>query len=181
MAMEYRHLDRRSALRAFEAIDARLPAETHLVVGGGAAMSLAYGHPLSTEDVDAFAARGGLSMAQLDGAARAVAAEMGLAPDWLNAHFATFTHVLPGDYGSRLREVFRGAHLKVSALGPEDLLVMKCFSGRDKDRSHARRLLGLVVDVDLVSGHLDTLIEKRVPGAQRAADWLDDLRDELGP
>ena len=181
MAVEYRHLDRRSALRAFEAIDARLPADTHLVVGGGAAMSLAYGHTLTTEDVDAFTARGGLSMAELDGAAREVAAKMGLAPDWLNAHFATFTHVLPGDYGNRLREVFRGAHLTVSALGPEDLLVMKCFSGRDKDRGHARRLLSLAADLDLVSAHLDALIEKRVPGAQRAADWFDDLCDEAGP
>ena len=95
MVIEHRHLDRRLALRAFEAIDARLSADTHLVVGGGAAMSLAYGHPLATEDVDAFAARGGLSMAQLDKAAREVAADLGLAPDWLNAHFVTFTHVLP--------------------------------------------------------------------------------------
>jgi hypothetical protein len=180
VAVEYRHLDRRSALNAFEAIDARLSVDAHLVVGGGAAMSLAYGHPLATEDVDAFAARGGLSMAELDGAAREVAAKMGLAPDWLNAHFVTFTHVLPSDYGTRLREVFHGAHLVVSALGPEDLLVMKCFSGRDKDRGHARKLLNLVTDLDIVSAHLDALIEKRVPGARRAADWFDDLRDEVG-
>jgi len=181
MVIEHRHLDRRLALRAFGGMDACLDGNTHLVVGGGAAMSLSYDYPLSTEDVDAFTARGGLSMAQLDGAARAVAAKMGLAPDWLNAHFVTFTHVLPSDYGARLREVFRGAHLVVSALGPEDLLVMKCFSGRDKDRGHARRLLGLVIELDFVSVHLDALIEKRVPGAQRAADWFDDLRDEVGP
>jgi hypothetical protein len=180
MGTVYRHLDRKLALRAFAEIDARLDGDTHLVVGGGAAMSLAYGHPLTTEDVDAFAARGGLSMAQLDTAAREVAAKLDLAPDWLNAHFVTFTHVLPSDYGARLREAFRGAHLVVSALGPEDLLVMKCFSGRDKDRGHARRLLDVVMDLDVVSAHLDALIEKRVPGAQRAADWFDDLCDEVG-
>ena len=143
-------------------------------------MALAYGHPLSTEDVDAFTARGGLSMADLDREARVVAKDLGLPPDWLNSHFVTFTHVLPADYGTRLKEVFAGAHLTVSALGAEDLLIMKCFSGRDKDRGHARRLLGLGVDTALVSGHFDRLIEKRVPGAERAADWFDDLRDEVG-
>lgn len=180
MGKRYAHLDGPLALAAFAAIDARLDKDTHLVVGGGAAMSLAYGHPLSTEDVDAFTARGGLSMADLDKEARLVAKDLGLAPDWLNSHFVTFTHVLPGDYGARLKEVFRGAHLAVSALGPEDLLVMKCFSGRDKDRGHARRLLRLDIDLALVNGHLDRLIEKRVPGAERAADWFDDLRDEVG-
>jgi len=175
----YQHLDRGLALRAFAEIDARLDAVTHLVVGGGASMSLAYNYPLTTEDVDAFTAQGCLSLSLLYGAAREVAANLGLAPDWLNGHFATFTHVLPRDYGTRLREVFRGAHLVVSSLGPEDLLIMKCFSGRDKDRGHARRLLELVSDLDFVSGHLDALIEKRVPGAARAADWFDDLRDEV--
>ena len=179
MAVKYRHLDRRLVLRAFGEMDARLEVAAHLVVGGGAAMSLAYGHPSATEDVDAFTARGGLPMADLDGAAREIAEDLGLAPDWLNSHFATFTHVLPRDYGARLKEVFRGARLRVSALGPEDLLVMKCFSGRDKDRSHARRLLELAPNLDIVDAHLDALIEKRVPGAQRAADWFDDLRDEV--
>jgi len=178
--VEYRPLDRRLALRAFAAVDARLDADAHLVIGGGAAMAMAYHHPLSTEDVDAFTAKGGLGMADLDRVARAVALELGLAPDWLNSHFVTFTHVLPRDYGARLREIYRGDHLRVSALGPEDILVMKCFAGRDKDRGHARRLVEGGTDLDLVSAHLDALIERRVPGAQRAADWFDDLRDEVG-
>jgi hypothetical protein len=74
--------------------------------------------------------------------------------------------------------VFRGARLTVSALGPEDLLIMKCFSARDKDHGHARRLLEIADDLEIVSAHLSALIEKRVPGAVRAADWFDDLRDE---
>ena len=36
-------------------------------------MTLAYKHPIATQDVDAFAAKGGLRMAEFDTMARAVA------------------------------------------------------------------------------------------------------------
>ncbi len=165
-------------LRALELLDREIEAPAQLVVGGGAAMVLAYDHPLATEDVDAFAAKGGLRIAELAEAARAVAAELDAAPDWLNAHFETFTGVLPDGYGERLRPVFRGARLRVDALGPEDLLIMKCFAGRDKDRPHARRLVHLASDLDLVDRHLAHLAARGYPGATRAADYFDDLRDE---
>src|SRR3569832_1379045 len=125
-------LDHDRMLQALERLDRRTKSAAHLVVGGGAAMVLAYAHPFATLDVDAFAAKGGLRMAELDALARSVADELHIEPDWLNAHFETFTAVLPRDYASRLRLVFAGEHLRVDALGPEDLLVMKCFAGRDK-------------------------------------------------
>src|SRR5512147_1318312 len=124
---------------AFRALDARLPGPVTLVVGGGTAMMLAYGLPVRTTDVDAYPVSGRLD--DLAPHVRAVAREAGIAPDWLNPHFETFAHVLPADYGSRLREVFAGRNLKVMALGVEDLLVMKCFAGREKDVGHARALL----------------------------------------
>ena len=156
-----------------------MTASARLVVGGGAAMTLAYNHPMATQDVDAFAAKGGLRIAELAELARAVATELNVEPDWLNSHFETFTAVLPSDYASLLRSVYRGEHLTVDALGPEDLLVMKCFAGRDKDRPHARRLLREVTDMTIVDRQLELLAQRRYLGAEKAADWLDDLRDEV--
>lgn len=88
--------------------------------------------------------------------------------------------MLPRDYATRLRPVFQGEHLQVDALGPEDLLVMKCFAGRDKDLPHARKLLRLATDLNVVDRQLEYLVERRYPGAERAADYFDDLRDEAG-
>jgi hypothetical protein len=165
---------------ALAALDARATGDARLVIGGGAAMILAYNHPIATQDVDAFAAKGGLRMADLDAMSREVADEMNIDPSWLNAHFETFTAVLPADYASRLRPVFQGVHLKVDALSPEDLLIMKCFAGRDKDRPHARKLIRLAQDLDVVDRQLEYLVSRRYPGAERAVDYFDDLRDEAG-
>lgn len=173
-------LDEKRMLRALTLLDQRARESARLVIGGGAAMTLAYKHPIATQDVDAFAAKGGLRMAELDAMARAVAEELEIEPDWLNAHFETFTAVLPRDYATRLRPVFQGEHLQVDALGPEDLLVMKCFAGRDKDLPHARKLLRLAGDLSVVDKQLEYLVERRYPGAERAADYFDDLRDEAG-
>lgn len=172
-------LDEKRMRRALKALDARMIAPARLVVGGGAAMTLAYDHPIATQDVDAFAARGGLRIGELSELARAVADELNVEPDWLNSHFETFTAVLPSDYASRLRPILQGKHLRVDALGPEDLLVMKCFAGRDKDRPHARKLLRVARDLSVVDRQLELLSQRRYPGAEKAADWLDDLRDEV--
>jgi 8-oxo-dGTP pyrophosphatase MutT (NUDIX family) len=166
--------------RSLTLLDGRIKAPARLVIGGGAAMVLAYGHPVATADVDAFAVRGGLRVGELDAAAREVAEELNIEPDWLNAHFETFAGVLPADYGSRLRPVLAGERLQVDALGHEDLLVMKCFAGRDKDLPHARKLVRLASDLDIVDRQLELLVSKRYPGAQKAADYFDDLRDEAG-
>ena len=171
-------LDRPLVLRAFEALDARLTEPVRLILGGGTAMILAHGHPIATTDADAFPVRGTLN--DVAPHALAVAKELDLEPDWLNPWFTTFTHVLPSDYGSRLVRVFSGKQLEVDALGAEDLLVMKCFAGRDKDRPHAIRLIKQAKDLDLVDRQLSDLVDKRIPGAQKAADLFDDLRERVG-
>jgi hypothetical protein len=178
--MPHQVLDDERMRAALARLDRTIDRAAHVVVGGGAAMILAYRHPLATADVDAFAAKGSPRVADLDAAAKRVAAELDIEPDWLNAHFETYTGVLPADYGSRLRRVLDGERLTVDALGPEDLLVMKCFAGRDKDRPHARRLLRVATDLSIVDRQLALLAERRYPGAARAADWFDDLRDEEG-
>lgn len=180
MANARRPLDAAMMRRAFAALDRRLESPMRLVVGGGAAMILAHGHTLDTQDVDAYAARGGLSLAEVDREARQVADDLQIRQDWLNAHFQTFTHVLAPDYASRLVNVFRGQMLQVDALGAEDLLVMKCFAGRDKDLPHARKLIRRARQVGVVERRLAELVEKRIPGAEAAADYFDDLRDEAG-
>lgn len=141
-------------------------------------MVLAYGIPVRTTDVDAYAT--GMSFDELEPFIRQVAREHGLAPDWINPHFSTFTHVLPRDYGSRLRTIFEGERLHVKALGAEDLLVMKCFAGREKDIGHARRLLKHVEDLEKVESRLEELMARRVRGAQAAMDFLDDLLEVEG-
>ena len=159
---------------AFRALDARLSAPLTLVVGGGTAMMLAHGLAVRTTDVDAYPMRG-----SLDGIAediRSVAKALGLAPDWINPHYETFAHVLPIDYATRLKDVFVGSHLRVAALGVEDLLVMKCFAGREKDVGHARALLKRGPDLAIVERRIDELLTKGVRGAADAADFLDEVR-----
>ena len=166
--------------KALQLLDARMTDTAHLVIGGGAAMVLVYQHPIATQDVDAFAAKGSVRLGALDALAKEVAVELGLEPDWLNGHFETFTGVLAADYATRLRPVLKGRRLQVDALGPEDLLLMKCFAGRDKDRPHARRLIRIAKDLDVVDRQLAHLSSRRYPGADKAADYYDDLRDEAG-
>lgn len=171
--VDHPYLDPPSLRTAFRALDSRLEAPVTLIVGGGTAMLLAHGLPVRTRDVDAYTATGHLD--DLGPVLREVAQEVGFASDWLNPYFETFTHVLPPDYGSRLQEVFAGKRLRVMALGVEDLLVMKCFAGREKDVGHARALLRKKPDLAIVDGRIQQLIEKGIKGAREAGDFLDDL------
>jgi predicted nucleotidyltransferase len=171
-------LTRQSIEDAFQALDALLPTEVTLIVGGGTAMLLAYGIQVSTTDVDAYPA--GITPGELDPYVKQVARARGLPPDWLNTYYETFAYVLPPDYRSRLRDVFTGARLRVRTLGAEDLLIMKCHAGRDKDRGHARTLLREKPDLSIVEGRLSELAERGVKGAQDALDFFDDLLEEAG-
>jgi hypothetical protein len=173
-------LTRDSVTRAFAALDALLPGPLTLILGGGGAMLLAHGLPVSTADVDAYPASGGMTVEELDPLVKKAAREVGLPHDWLNPYYSTFAHVLPADYGKRLVDVFGGGNLRVRSLGVEDLLVMKCFAGRAKDRSHARALLRRSPDLEIVGRRLEELLEKRVPGALQALDFFDDLTAEAG-
>lgn len=173
MSPRHAPLDAARLEEAFRALDARLDRSVTLVVGGGTAMMLAYRLPVRTTDVDAYPREGSLDA--ILPAIRAVARELGLPPDWINPHYETFAHVLPPDYGARLRPIFDGARLHLAALGVEDLLVMKCFAGREKDVSHARALLRRGPDLAIVERRLQELAERGVPGSQEALDFFDDL------
>jgi hypothetical protein len=172
----YAPLDAPLLREAFAALDSLIERPITLIVGGGTAMMLAYKLPVRTTDVDAYPRDGKID--EILPAIRAVARSMGLPPDWINPHYETFAHVLPPDYGTRLRPVFEGKRLLMVALGVEDLLVMKCFAGREKDIGHARALLKRAPDLALVERHLQLLEERRIQGAQDALDFYDDLSGE---
>lgn len=163
---------------AFQALDGLLARPVTLIVGGGAAMMLAYRISVRTTDVDAYPREATLD--DIAPAIRKVAKQLRLAPDWINPYYETFAHVLPGDYARRLAPVFRGESLTVVALGVEDLLVMKCFAGREKDVGHARALLRRNPDLGIVERRLAELADKRVKGAQEALDFFDDLTGAEG-
>lgn len=168
-----------SALRALDhKIAQHLPDEQiSLIMGGGGAMILAHGFPKGTTDIDAIPR--GLSPEMLSPYVNEIALELELPGDWLNPYFSTFSHVLPPSYGERLVEVFRGTHLKVEALGKEEMLLMKCFAGRPKDMPHARALIKGKADLKLVEARLNELLKKKIPKTNQAIDFLQALLDEL--
>jgi hypothetical protein len=163
-------------MRAFGRLDELLGENTVLLLGGGGAMILAHGFPLATSDIDAVPQ--GTSVSALDKLVKQIALELGLPGDWLNPYFSTFLHTLPSDYSERLITVFKGKRLQVQALGATDMLILKCFAGRQKDVGHAKTLLKKGADVKRVEKHFETLSAKKIPGVERALEFLDDLLDQ---
>lgn len=164
-------------LQALHRLDQLLETEVTLIVGGGGAMILAHGFPLSTTDIDAIPR--GMDLLKLDPLVKQVAQELGLPPDWLNPYFVTFAHTLPPDYGDRLIEVFRGTRLSAQALGKNEMLIMKCFAHRLKDVGHARALITGGADVKVVEKQIEALAKKNIPGTSAALDFLDDVLDQM--
>ncbi|MDO8519564.1 MAG: DUF6036 family nucleotidyltransferase [Deltaproteobacteria bacterium] len=167
-------------LKALAELDRKLQKPATVLVGGGAAMLLCHQITLQTADIDALILSSEITPADLDPLVKAVARELGLSPHWYNDYFSTFTYSLPKDFRTRLKPVFQGAHLTALALGKEDLLVMKCFAGREKDVGHARVLIRKGTDIEKVESHIRELEKKGVPRAEEAITFLNDLLDEDG-
>ncbi len=170
-------LDKKNIIKCFEALDEILTTELTLIVGGGGALVMAYAFPLATEDVDAFSKE--RNIPELEDKIHQVSEKLKVPHDWLNPYFSTFTGVLPQNYSQRLREIFRGKNLSAHALGPEDMLIMKCFAGRDKDIPHAKALLRVKgIDLEIVEEHIQHLVDQKYPKALNARDFFDDISDE---
>lgn len=165
--------------QALAALDARLPKSLTLLIGGGAALLLAHKIRLETLDIDGIPLTSALTPAELDPLVKAVARALKISTHWLNDYFNAFTYTLPKDFRERLVPVFRGKKLTALALGREDLLIMKCFAGREKDIGHARVLIRRGADTEMVKTHLQTFIDKGLPGATNAMQFFEDLLDEL--
>ncbi len=171
--------------KALEALDVKLSNQPQLknlqlLMGGGAAFALGYQVPLHTADIDAIPLRSPIEPHLLDKLVKEVGRELNISPDWLNPYFGTFLVHLPPDYGERLKEVFSGKILKVLVLGKEDLMILKCFAGREKDMPHAKTLLKKGLDITFVQNHLEVSIAKKIPGSQDALDFLFEALDQLG-
>ena len=166
-------------IAAFAALDAKVKVPLQFLLGGGGAMVLAYQFPVATQDLDAILIKSTLTEGDIHSEIQEVATELALPKDWLNPYFGTFLFTLPKTYADRLKNVFSGQFIFVEALGKEDLLVLKCFAGRDKDISHAMALLKKGANIDFVETHLRALVDLRIPGAQAACDFFDDLVDSL--
>lgn len=165
--------------KALAALDGKLSGPAQLLIGGGAAMLLAHGFPVATMDIDGLVYKSAMTQSALDRQAKVVAREVGIPADWLNSYFNTFLYTLPTDFAERLVPVYKGKCLTVLALGAEDLLVLKCFAGRPKDLPHARALYRKVRELSVVDTHLQQLLERHVPGAVEAADFFDQLQDDV--
>ncbi len=163
-----------------EILQAKHFDKIHLLIGGGAAFALAYEVPLRTADIDGVLFKSKITEAELDKLVKQTAQELNISPDWLNPYFGTFLISLPSDYGDRLRRVYAGKALEVFSLGLEDLLVMKCFAGREKDMPHAKILIRKGADLSFVQTHLEKLIAKKIPGAAAALDFLLEAEDQVG-
>ena len=167
-------------LKALGTLDVRVPEPLQLLIGGGAAFVLGHQITLATQDIDAVPYKSKLSAADLDPHVKAVAQTLKIPSDWLNPYYGTFTYSLPKDYGNRLVTVFEGKKIRAVALGKEDLLIMKCFAGREKDMPHAGQLLKKGVNIPLVREHLHQCLREKLPRAQEACDFFYDLCEQLG-
>lgn len=172
-------MKRQDMIDAFRALDRLLDKPLTLLIGGGAAMLLAHDVPLSTNDIDGLPLDAKVSPAELDRLVKKVATELGIGAHWYNDYFNTFTYALPYDFRDRLVVVWKGEHLIVKALGKEDLLIMKCFAGRDKDIGHARALLKRGAKKEIVEQQIEKLSEKGLPRSREALEFLEDLIDEM--
>lgn len=166
-------------LKALAALDKKLPGPVTLLVGGGSAILLRHGIPISTADIDALILSSEVTPAEIDPLVKAVACELDISPHWYNDYFNTFTYSLPKDFRERLSPVYEGNKLRALALGKEDLLIMKCFAGREKDVGHARALIRKGVDEKMVTKHMEVLSQKGIPGSETALQFLSDLFDEI--
>ncbi len=174
--MTIKIIDFKLATEAFKKLDHLLKKPIKLILGGGTAMIMAHKFPLSTSNVDAVAKN--FSLLEIEKEINQVAAELNLPPDWLNPHFSSFLFTLPDDFENRLIKVFDQKYLSVFALGKEDMLLMKCFAHRAKDKGHAQFLIKNNLDLTIVENQIELLKQKKIPGSDAALDFLDQLLDE---
>ena len=156
----------------------RSGVRAELFVVGGAAMALAYDARRATVDVDAAF----LPAAEVREAARRVADELGLEPDWLNDGAKAFMRGKDPDQIA----VFEGNNLSVAAASPRYLLAMKLLAARvDRDQDDIRTLYELCGFTTAEEGMrlLETMYPSHViaPRAQFLLQEMFPTRERGGP
>ena len=172
-------MDKQLALKALKKLDILLVESEFghitLIVGGGGAMILQYGFDGGTVDIDAVPLK--VDFDTLKPFMSKVAKELGIAPDWLNPYYQTFTIYLPNDAKSRMKLTYQGKSLTVKTLGPEDILIMKLMAGRSKDISHIKHLIKSQIDHGIVDNRLEELCKLFPKEAKKALNLFEDLTD----
>lgn len=132
-------------------------------VVGGAAMALAYGRAGVTPDIDAVT-----SHRAVEEEARAMAAEHGLAEQWLNS--ASEAWIPPRPAPARRRPTEPG--LTVHIAPAEHVLAMKLVALRRKDRPDIRLLIEQLGMADATAREYADLLQRIYSGEGRLATAL---------
>ncbi len=169
-------LNKKSIKAALQKMDELSLKSFELIIGGGAAMLYCYGSPLGTWDIDAIPKK--ISYPEIQDLIQQVSKQLHLPRDWLNTWYSSFTHTLPKEFLHRLKQIFKGKKLQAFALGPEDMLILKCCAHRAKDVSHARTLVQNHADSSMVMKHLEFLRKKRILPDDQAIEFLEDIMEE---
>jgi hypothetical protein len=124
----------RPTLEAFDAWLASRSLQLNAIVVGGSALALLGVTQRQTRDVDILHPE---LPDEITSAAREFAARMrgqgvDLADDWLNNGPMQLAQVLPRGWRLRVRSLFNGAALRLTVLGPADLLKTKLFALCDR-------------------------------------------------
>lgn len=134
-------------LAFLRAIDSMLDGEglkskITLYLFGGAAAVIAYGSRRSTVDIDAFVSDAGIEakLVHWAGAGTELARERGV---YLQSANTTLMLIEEPDWQERSVEVLKGGlkHIRVRALGKEDLILSKLGRYNDRDREDIQFLI----------------------------------------
>ena len=179
--MPHRRLDSDGFHEAFAALGDGLEWSGDIeivIVGGAAAILTGLLSRRVTSDCDV-AIHSRDAWGPIDRAARNVAREQGLSPDWLNAEFQTVAHRLPEGWRDRSHEVGRYGVISVVAIGRLDFIAMKVIAGRVEDLADLRELDMTADEAIFVRDYLETLADRHPHREREKVRDALDLLEEL--
>ena len=139
-------------LEALAELGAVCPAETEVVVIGGAAAILRGWLARATADIDVAVSQP--SLATFRRRISEVAESRGPPEGWLNDGAQAFARVLPPDYTERLEHAGTFGHLTVRTISRRDLVLMKLFAMRAEDVQDLNELVPTREEVEFVRAEL---------------------------
>lgn len=164
----------RALCRLGEVLDYHSDVEILLVGGAAGMVTGVLSETRVTTDCDVMVCIPPEALPAVESAARPVANEMELAPDWLNSDVQMRIDSLPD--GWQQRKILVGAYgrLRVSAASRWDLIAMKVLAGREQDIEDLYAMRIRCDDVEFVRKYLDTL-----PGKGTKPEQISDARELL--
>jgi len=135
------------------------PTDIELFLVGGAAAMLTGVLPprRTTTDCDVMNYAPERAMSVVESAADKVAAELDLAPGWLNSDVQMRIDTLPDGWQSRRVTIDTSGTLRVFAASRPDLIAMKVIAGRPQDIEDLQAMKVRRDEVEFVRSHLSTL------------------------